>query len=109
MAMIGQDASQPSLAQPISLKGRRALITGGARGLGYPAAQRFAEAGAAGLLGDKDSRGATETAAAIDKHHRVPVHATSLDVTDAASVAAFADEGVRLLGGIDIWVNNAGI
>ncbi len=108
MTMTGQEASQPSLAQLISLQGRRALITGGARGIGYAIAQRFAEAGAAVLLGDKNAGGAAEAATAIAKHHDAPVHAAFLDVTDAASVAAFADEGVRLLGGIDIWVNNAG-
>jgi NAD(P)-dependent dehydrogenase (short-subunit alcohol dehydrogenase family) len=102
-------ATNPPLADLISLKGRRALITGGARGLGLAAARRFAEAGAAILIGDKNADGATEAAAAIAKQHGVTAFGASLDVTEAKSVAAFADEGVRLLGGIDIWVNNAGI
>jgi NAD(P)-dependent dehydrogenase (short-subunit alcohol dehydrogenase family) len=99
----------PSLANLISLKGRRALITGGARGLGLAAAQRFAEAGAAILIGDKNVGGAKEAAATIAKQHGTKVHAAALNVTDSKSVSAFADEGMRLLGGIDIWVNNAGI
>jgi NAD(P)-dependent dehydrogenase (short-subunit alcohol dehydrogenase family) len=41
--------------------------------------------------------------------YTVPAFGTALDVTEAASVSAFADEGVQRLGGIDIWVNNAGI
>ena len=102
-------ATSPPLHELISLKGRNALITGGARGLGLAAAQRFAEAGAAMLIGDKNADGAKEAAAGIAKQHGVPAFGISLDVTEANSVAAFADEGMRLLGGIDIWVNNAGI
>ncbi len=100
---------QPALQDLISLKGRRALITGGARGLGLAAAHRFAEAGAAILIGDKNAGGAKEAAAAVAERHGVPAFGIALDVTDAKSVVAFADEGMRLLGGIDIWVNNAGI
>jgi NAD(P)-dependent dehydrogenase (short-subunit alcohol dehydrogenase family) len=99
----------PPLADLISLKGRRALITGGARGLGLAAAHRFAEAGAAILIGDKNASGATEAAEAVAKQHAVQAFGTALDVTDGKSVSAFADEGVRRFGGIDIWVNNAGI
>ena len=103
------DDCQPPLAELISLKGRRALITGGARGLGLAAARRFAEAGAAVLIGDKDAEAAIDAAARIGKEQGVPVFATQLDVADAGSVVRFADEGMKLLGGIDIWVNNAGI
>lgn len=102
-------AQRPSLTDLISLKGRRALITGGARGLGLAAAQRFAEAGAAILIGDKNESGAKDAAAQIAAAYGVPSIGVALDVADAKSVAAFADEGVRRLGGIDIWVNNAGI
>jgi NAD(P)-dependent dehydrogenase (short-subunit alcohol dehydrogenase family) len=102
-------AQRPSLTDLISLKGRRALITGGARGLGLAAAQRFAEAGAAVLIGDKNERGAKDVAAQIAAAYGVPAVGVALDVADGKSVAAFADEGVRRLGGIDVWVNNAGI
>jgi NAD(P)-dependent dehydrogenase (short-subunit alcohol dehydrogenase family) len=99
----------PPLADLISLKGRAALITGGARGLGLAAAHRLAEAGAAILIGDKNAEGAKKAAAAVGEQHGVQAFGASLDVTDAKSVSTFADEGVRLFGGIDIWVNNAGI
>ena len=100
---------RPSLAELISLTGRRALITGGARGLGLAAACRFAEAGAAILIGDKNADGASQAASEIGKEYGTPAFGMALDVADARSVAHFANEGVRLLGGIDIWVNNAGI
>jgi NAD(P)-dependent dehydrogenase (short-subunit alcohol dehydrogenase family) len=103
------DNARPPLADLISLKGRRALVTGGARGLGLAAAERFAEAGAAVLIGDKNAAGAADAATAIAGRYAVPAFGIALDVTDSQSVAHFADEGVRLLGGIDIWLNNAGI
>jgi NAD(P)-dependent dehydrogenase (short-subunit alcohol dehydrogenase family) len=100
---------QPRLVELISLAGRRALITGGARGLGLAAAYRFAEAGAAILMGDKNADGARQAASEIGKEYGTPAFGMALDVVNAPSVAHFADEGVRLLGGIDIWLNNAGI
>jgi NAD(P)-dependent dehydrogenase (short-subunit alcohol dehydrogenase family) len=109
MASSALDDKQPPLADLISLRGRRALITGAARGIGYSVAQRFAEAGAAVLLGDRNAEGAVQAAREIGETHGATVHGMALDVTDSKSVAAFADEGVHRLGGIDIWVNNAGV
>jgi NAD(P)-dependent dehydrogenase (short-subunit alcohol dehydrogenase family) len=103
------DADRPSLASLISLQGRRALITGGARGIGLAIARRFAEAGAAVLLGDRDAAGVVHAARDIAEEYATPTHGMALDVANVASVAAFADAGAALLGGIDIWVNNAGI
>jgi NAD(P)-dependent dehydrogenase (short-subunit alcohol dehydrogenase family) len=109
MASEAPDESLPALADLISLRGRRALITGGARGIGYSVARRFAEAGAVVLLGDRNVEGAVQAAREISAMHQATVHGMALDVTDSESVAEFADAGVRLFGGIDIWVNNAGV
>jgi NAD(P)-dependent dehydrogenase (short-subunit alcohol dehydrogenase family) len=98
-----------SLQELISLKGRSAFITGGAKGLGYAAARRFAEAGASVVIGDIDLEAAREAAATIGSHYGSHVHAAGLDVRDTRSVSAFADEGLARFGKIDIWVNNAGI
>jgi NAD(P)-dependent dehydrogenase (short-subunit alcohol dehydrogenase family) len=97
------------IAELVSLKGRTAVITGGARGLGQAIARRFVEAGAHVLLGDKNAGGAAETASALAGEFSRPVHAHALDVADAASMARFAEAADEKLGAIDIWVNNAGI
>lgn len=102
-------AASPSLAQLISMKGKRAVVTGGARGIGYCTAQRFAEAGAAVVIGDRNADGAKQAAETLAKECKTDVHAAALDVCSAASVAEFADTAVWLLGGIDIWINNAGV
>lgn len=48
------DVSGKSIAELISLKGRNAVVTGGARGIGLAICERFAEAGANVLIGDLD-------------------------------------------------------
>ncbi|WP_031469705.1 SDR family NAD(P)-dependent oxidoreductase [Sciscionella sediminilitoris] len=72
--------------------GLRALITGGASGIGAATAELLAESGAAVAVLDRE----TETG------YRA-------DVTDDAAVRAAVDAAARDLGGIDILVNNAGI
>lgn len=98
-----------SLSELVSLSGRNAVITGGARGLGYAIARRFAEAGARLMLGDKNREGAAQAARAIREEFGGDAFAFELDVSDSASVRRFAQESDIRLGGLDIWVNNAGI
>src|SRR4051794_32460263 len=71
--------------------------------------RRLAEAGANVLIGDLKLAGAEAAAAELGKRYGVKVIATALDVTDSASIRAAADLAVRELGGLDIWVNNAGL
>jgi NAD(P)-dependent dehydrogenase (short-subunit alcohol dehydrogenase family) len=103
------DVSNKSIAELISLTGRGAVVTGGAQGLGKAIARRLAEAGASVLIGDLDQDLARTTAAALSKSYGARVVSTYMDVTDRASVVAVADFAVGELGGIDIWVNNAGV
>ncbi|MEV6155016.1 SDR family oxidoreductase [Nonomuraea sp. NPDC052129] len=107
--MSTADVSSRSLAELVSLTGRRAVVTGGGRGLGKAIASRLAEAGADLLIGDIDEELALTAAGQLARRHGVRVIGAAMDVTDAASVAATADRAVADLGGLDIWVNNAGI
>jgi len=92
------------MAQDV-LAGRRALVTGGAQGLGAGMAQALAAAGAAVMIGDVKDELAAETAAGLGGQG----HATHLDVTDEASWEAAVATTVERLGGLDVLVNNAGI
>jgi NAD(P)-dependent dehydrogenase (short-subunit alcohol dehydrogenase family) len=103
------DVTERPLQELVSLVGRRAVVTGGAKGLGQAIARRLAEAGAGILIGDIDETGAKAVAAEIGATFARPALSTSLDVADPASISAAADLAVAELGGIDIWVNNAGI
>ncbi|MGY1653516.1 SDR family NAD(P)-dependent oxidoreductase [Geodermatophilus sp. SYSU D01119] len=90
------------------LDGRRALVTGGARGLGQAMAQALSRAGASVVIGDVlDDLGA-ETARQIAGDGGKAAF-THLDVTDEASWEAAIAETVAELGGLDVLVNNAGI
>ncbi|GAA2212583.1 SDR family NAD(P)-dependent oxidoreductase [Nonomuraea monospora] len=107
--MSTADVSGKSLAELVSLKGRRAVVTGGGRGLGKAIAARLAEAGADLLIGDLDEGLAVAAAKEIAASHGVRAIGAAMDVTDAAAVSAAADRAVAELGGLEVWVNNAGI
>lgn len=89
----------------IDLKGRRAIVTGGAQGIGRAVAERLLASGAQVALWDRDAGLANETAAALGQGSI----ALAVDVTDYAAVAAATSETAARLGGIELLVNNAGI
>lgn len=107
--MSTADVSAKPLTELVSLKGRRAVVTGAGRGLGKAIAWRLAEAGADVLLGDLEEELALTAAADIAEHHGVRAIGTAMNVAAAASVAAAAERAVTDLGGLEIWVNNAGV
>lgn len=103
------NVASKSLSELFSLKGRTAVVTGAAWGLGKACARRLAEAGANVLIGDIDVEKATATAAELSEAYKAKVIATRMDVTKSDEIIAAADLAVKEFGGIDVWVNNAGI
>lgn len=93
---------------PCSLAGRKALITGGARGLGAGMAQALAAAGAAVVVGDILDEMGMATAKAL-RAGGATAHFVHLDVTDEAQWETAVAATVRELGGFDILINNAGV
>lgn len=88
-----------------ALTDKRALITGGASGLGLAIAELFVERGAKVMLADIDADGATRVAAQLGDG----AAAIRCDVTDEAQVQAAVDATVETLGGLEVVVNNAGV
>ncbi|MBT5779233.1 MAG: SDR family oxidoreductase [Rhodospirillaceae bacterium] len=86
------------------LKGKKAIITGAATGIGLETARRFAEEGAQVVLSDIDSAGVAAAAGEI-----TGAIAIAADVTDQGQVDALIAGAIEGLGGLDIFVNNAGI
>ena len=93
---------------PFDLTGRKALVTGGARGLGAGMAEALARAGAAVVIGDIREELGEATADAIKKTGADAAF-LPLDVTDDASWERAVAGTIAELGGLDIVVNNAGV
>jgi 3-oxoacyl-[acyl-carrier protein] reductase len=87
---------------------RVALITGGARGIGFASAERLARSGAWIALADIDGE-AVEAAAARLRATGVDARGYRLDVADPDSVAATVAAAEADFGGVDILLNSAGI
>jgi len=83
--------------------GRRAVVTGGASGIGRAVAVRLAAEGARVAIWDRDAAGAEAAAAEIEG---IPV---PLDITDWSAVEAAASRTAEAFGGIDVLVCSAGI
>lgn len=89
------------------LSGKRAVVTGGSRGIGQAAAIALAQAGAnVASIHLPDAEHASETEAAIKRMHRDAIMVEG-DMSDLIQVRAFARKVKAAWGGIDIWVNNA--
>lgn len=90
------------------LTGRKALVTGGARGLGAGMAEALARAGAAVVIGDIREELGQATADAIKKSGGTAAF-LPLDVASDASWQRAVQGTIAELGGLDIVVNNAGV
>src|ERR1700761_4310481 len=93
----------------MTLKGKRALVTGASRGIGAAIAKALAAEGAdVAITYEKSADRAAEVVRAIEALGRRAV-AIQADSADVAAVEASVEKTVAELGGLDILVNNAGI
>ena len=96
-----------SLKSLMDLSGRKAVITGGSRGLGLQIAEALGELGAEVLL---TARKEDELAHAVEHLAKLGVRASMIpaDQSRPEAVAAFVDAALERLGHVDILVNNSG-
>jgi 3-oxoacyl-[acyl-carrier protein] reductase len=93
-----------ALTDVLTLDGRVAIVTGGARGIGLATARRLIEAGASTIIADLDETAARAAAAQLGDHAQVAVG----DITEPDVPAAIVSQAIDGFGRLDIVVNNAG-
>ena len=91
----------------IDLKGRTAIVTGGARGIGFAITERMLASGASVAIWDVDQDALKRAATALSNKGKV--FTAKVDVTDEHSIAPAVAQLMKDAGKIDILVNNAGI
>jgi 3-oxoacyl-[acyl-carrier protein] reductase len=93
----------------IDLRGRRALVTGGSRGIGAATARLLARAGAGVVIGYRSR--AEDARRVVDelRGHGVTAAAHGADLSTPEGAESLVRETVRVLGGLDLFVGNAGI
>jgi glucose 1-dehydrogenase len=96
------------MPSPERLRGKAALVTGGARGIGQAIALRFAQEGADVCIVDKNLADAEQSAHNVSKLG-VRAFALEADVSNRSPVERAIQQAVANLGHIDLLVNNAGI
>jgi meso-butanediol dehydrogenase/(S,S)-butanediol dehydrogenase/diacetyl reductase len=87
------------------LKAKRVLITGGASGIGAATAVRFLEEGSVVCVLDRDAKARTNILQELPSL----TGALDADVSNLKQVQAAFVEAIRLMGGVDVLINNAGI
>ena len=91
----------------IDLDGKIAVVTGGARGIGYAISERLLQSGAKVALWDMDADGLAQALKELSAHGKVV--AEKVNVADEVEIAAALAATEKSLGGVDILINNAGI
>ncbi len=91
------------------LRDRKAIVTGAAQGLGAAIVERLAEEGCDVVAWDVQLDKVQETAGAIGERTGRMVTGRAIDVTEPDAVRAAVEENVQQLGGLDVFVSNAGI
>lgn len=97
-----------NLQELFSLSGKRALITGSSKGIGYALAKGLAGAGAEIVINGRDADRLDQAAAELTASGAV-VSTAVFDVTDPAAVKAGMAKIEADIGAIDILINNAGM
>jgi len=92
-----------------SLRGKTALITGAARGIGLTFARAFAQQGVLVALADINARAAGDAADGINREFGDLAIAVEMDVTNQASIDAGVADAVAAFGKLDILINSAAV
>ncbi|NKZ04497.1 SDR family oxidoreductase [Actinomadura latina] len=90
---------------------RKTVVTGSTRGIGFALARELVRRGHSVVVTGRTQAAVDEAAGRLrnEAPDGVTVHGRAVDVTDAAQVEALWNAAVEALGGVDLWINNAGV
>lgn len=91
----------------LQLKGKRALVTGGSRGIGKAIALELAREGCVVTIAARDAERLASAATELERETGRSVAALTVEMSDDASVRAMVASAAEAMGGLDILVNNA--
>jgi NAD(P)-dependent dehydrogenase (short-subunit alcohol dehydrogenase family) len=103
---FGFESTAADVVRGVDLRGKRAVVTGGASGIGVETARALAGAGAAVTLAVRDVEAGARVAGEIARTTGNGVDVAALELVERASIAAFV---ASWKGPLDILVNNAGV
>ena len=110
VSAFGARSTAAEVVAGLSLVGRRAMVTGGASGLGFETSSALAAAGAHVTLAVRNvSQGYQAASAILTAHPRAVVSVATLDLSDLASVAQCTADWTATRQPLDILINNAAI
>ena len=92
----------------LELPGRVAIVTGGARGIGFAIAERLSRAGARVVIADIDEESSVAAVKRLREGGAEAVEAVA-DITKPDEVGAMVERAIDAFGKLDVLVNNAGI
>ncbi len=92
----------------LGLEGKRAIVTGASRGIGYETARLLLQEGARVVICSREGERLAAARDALARETRGEVHAVQADMSVEADIARLVETAARQLGGVDILVNNAG-
>jgi len=90
------------------LKGKRAILTGGARGIGHGIVDRFLREGASAAVMDNKQEELNKSVSSW-QNAGFKVHAFPCDLRDQVNLEQTTEQAIQWLGGVDILINNAGV
>jgi len=91
----------------LGLEGKRAIILGGSRGIGWYTALLLKQEGAAVAICARGEEGVQEAVRELAQIGNAPVFGQSADLTDAEATRGFVRAAIEALGGVDILIHNA--
>jgi 3-oxoacyl-[acyl-carrier protein] reductase len=100
--------SSTEATMDLGIKGRRAIVTGGSRGIGYQTAKRFLEEGTRVLICARGAEELDESREELAEETGGEVTALQADTSQEGSAEKIVDSALEAFGGVDVLVNNAG-